>query len=264
MILENKNAVIYGASGAIGTTVARAFAKDGATVFLTGRRLAPLEALAKEITADGGRAHAAIVDALDESAISSHLDSVTEKSGAIDISFNAIGIPQEGVQGIPLLALSSEGFMLPVATYAKSHFLTGREAAKRMVPRRTGVIIMLTAIPARIAAPLVGGMGAAWAALESLTRTMASELGSSGVRVVCLRADGMPETDTITEVYGLHATGAGMPSHKEFQSVMESMTILKRLPKLSELANVAAFIASDLANAMTGTTINVSCGSVAD
>jgi enoyl-[acyl-carrier-protein] reductase (NADH) len=74
----------------------------------------------------------------------------------------------------------------------------------------------------------------------------------------------MPETDTITTVFGIHAKGAGMPSHKEFQVLMESFTLLKRLPKLSEVANAAVFLASDNASAITGTTINVTCGSVVD
>src|SRR5205823_2148855 len=116
----------------------------------------------------------------------------------------------------------------------------------------------------KLPAPLVGGMAAAWAAVEALTRTLAAEMGAYGVRVVCLRADGIPETDIITEVFGLHAKGIGMPSHKEFQGLMESFTLLKRLPTLSEVANTAVFMASDNATAITGTAINVTCGSVID
>jgi len=89
-------------------------------------------------------------------------------------------------------------------------------------------------------------------------------MGSYGIRVVCLRPDGIPETDTITNVFGLHARGAGMKSHKEFQSLMENMTLLKRLPTLAEVANAAVFIASDNASAITGTVINLSCGSIVD
>ena len=264
MILKNKNAVIYGAAGAIGSTVARAFAREGARVFLTGRSLAKLEAIAGDIRSEGGEAHLSLVDALHEKAVRHHLHDVVQKFGTIDISFNAIGIPQAGIQGIPLAELSAENFVLPVSTYTQSNFLTAQAAARYMTAQQSGVIITLTATPSQFAAPLVGGMAPAWAAIESLTRTFAGELGPSGVRVVCLRADGMPETDTITEVFGLHAKGAGMPSHKEFQTLMEGMTLLKRLPKLSEVANVAVFVASDYATAMTGTVVNVSCGSVVD
>jgi len=264
MQLKNKTAVVYGAGGAIGEAVARAFAKEGANVFLTGKNRHAIESLAKDIVAKGGFAESGQVDALDESAVNDHLKMVIEKEGKIDISFNAIGIPQIGVQGIPLIDLSAEAYTYPILSYSKSHFITATAAARHMAPGKSGVILTLTAIPSKLPAPLVGGMAAAWAGIEALTRTLAGEMGAHGIRVVCLRGDGMPETDTITEVYGLHAKGAGMNSHKEFQGLMEGMTLLKRLPKLSELASTAVFIASDNANAITGTTINVTCGSVID
>ena len=264
MLLKNKNAVIYGAGGVIGGAVARAFAREGAKVFLTGHALPPLEKVAKDISAAGGLTETALVDALDERAVNEHFSAIVAQGGKIDISFNAIGIAQTGVQGIPLVELSAEGFSLPIITYSRSQFLTAKIAAKHMIVRKTGVILTLTATPSSTAAPLVGGMAPAWAAVEALTRTLAKELGTDGIRVVCLRPDGIPETDTITEVFGLHAQGAGMKSHKEFQSLMESMTLLKRLPTLAEVANTAAFIASDLASAITGTVVNLSCGSIVD
>lgn len=264
MQLKNKTVVIYGASGAIGSAVARAFAQEGASVFLTGKNQDTIEALAKDIVSKGGFAEAHQVDALDDQAVNSHLEMVIKKEGKLDISFNAMGIPQTGVQGIPLVQLTPEGFTHPIMTYTKSHFITATAAARNMVAKNAGVILTLTAVPSVLAAPLVGGMAPSWASIEALTRTLAAEMGSQGIRVVCLRADGMPETDTITEVFGLHAKGAGMPSHKEFQELMESFTILKRLPKLSEVANTAVFLASDNASAITGTTINITCGSVVD
>jgi NAD(P)-dependent dehydrogenase (short-subunit alcohol dehydrogenase family) len=264
MQLKDKIAVVYGATGAIGTAVAKAFAEQGAKVFLTGRKQDALSKLLQEIKTNNGRAETAVIDALDEKAVNEYVESIVQREGRIDISFNAIGIPQTGVQGIPLVQLSPEDFMNPVINYTRSHFITAKAAALNMVAHKSGVIIMLTATPSKAAAPLTGGMTPSWAALEAMTRAFATELGSSGIRVVCLRSDGMPETDTITEVFELHAKGAGMGSHKDFQDLMENMTMLKRLPKLSELANTAAFIASDNASAITGTTINISCGSVAD
>lgn len=264
MQLKNKTAVVYGAGGAIGEAVARAFAQEGAKVFLTGRNKEAIEALADDIILKGGFANAQIVDALDEKAVNNHLDSIIKGEGKLDISFNAMGIRQAGVQGIPLVHLTPEGFTDPIMSYTKSHFITSTAAARNMASKKSGVILTLTAVPSRLAVPLVGGMAPSWASIEALTRTLASEMGSNGIRVICLRADGMPETDTVTEVFGLHAAGAGMPSHKEFQGLMESFTLLKRLPKLSEVANTAVFLASDNAGAITGTTINISCGSVVD
>jgi NAD(P)-dependent dehydrogenase (short-subunit alcohol dehydrogenase family) len=93
MMLTDKVAVIYGAGGAIGGAVARAFAGEGATLFLTGRQRAPVEAVARDIVSAGGSPEAAMVDALDEQAVDRHLQSVTDQAGRVDISFSAASIP---------------------------------------------------------------------------------------------------------------------------------------------------------------------------
>src|ERR671911_1847578 len=110
MMLTDKVAVIYGAGGAIGGAVARAFAGEGAKLFLTGRHLAPVEAVAKDVVSPGGSAEAAEVDALDEQAVDNHLQSVIDTAGRVDISFNAVGIPNAGILGVPLVELSAEQF----------------------------------------------------------------------------------------------------------------------------------------------------------
>ena len=91
MILQGKNAIIYGAGGSIGSTVAKAFATAGASVFLTGRNIGPVQKVADEIIAAGGRATATQVNALDENAINHHIKTVVDKAGTIAVSFNAIG-----------------------------------------------------------------------------------------------------------------------------------------------------------------------------
>ena len=115
MLLENKSAVIYGAAGAIGSAVARAFAREGAQVFLTGRTRPKLDAVARDICAQGGMAATATIDALDEDAVERHSELVVAQAGGIDISFNAIGVMH--VQGIPLAELSLEDFRYPLTTY---------------------------------------------------------------------------------------------------------------------------------------------------
>src|SRR5262249_27068944 len=144
MLLEHKIAVVYGASGAIGGAVGRAFAREGARVFLTGRNLSQVDAVTKDIVAAGGKAQSAQVDALDEQAIDSHLQSVIDDAGRVDVSFNAIGIRQTALQGVPLVDLAAEHFSLPIATYTRSYFLTARLAARRMVAKRSGVIMTVT------------------------------------------------------------------------------------------------------------------------
>ncbi|NOJ43004.1 SDR family oxidoreductase [Bradyrhizobium sp. WSM 1791] len=263
MLLKNKVAVIYGAGGAVGSAVARAFAREGARLFLTGRHRAPVEAIAKEGVSAEGTAETAEVDALDEQAIDRHLQSVVDKAGRVDISFNAIGIPNTALQGIPLVELDIAQFSLPIATYTKSYFLTARLAARRMVAKRSGVIMTVTSIPSRTAIPLMGGVAPAMSAVEALTRDLSAELAPQGIRVVGLRPQGMPESDTIKEVFGLHAKAWGV-SREQFQEMIASRTHMRRLTTLEEMANVAAFMASDQASAMTGTVVNLSLGSLDD
>jgi NAD(P)-dependent dehydrogenase (short-subunit alcohol dehydrogenase family) len=263
MLLENKNAVIYGAAGAVGSAVARAFAREGAKVFLTGRTRAAIEAVASEIAATGAVAETAQVDALDERAIENHISAVANKVGAIDVSFNAIGIPQQGIQGISLAELDVESFALPITTYMRAQFLTARAAARRMVEKRSGVILMHTPEAARLGAPLVGGMGPAWAAMEALSRALSAEFGPQGIRAICLRSTGIPETKTIDVVFGLHAKAMGI-TRQQFQSAYEGLTHTRRSTTLIELANVAAFMASDRASAMTGTVANLTGGIIVD
>jgi NAD(P)-dependent dehydrogenase (short-subunit alcohol dehydrogenase family) len=262
MLLKGKVAVVYGAGGAVGGAVARAFAREGARLFLTGRHLASVEAVAKDVASAGGSAEAAEVDALDEQALDEHLLSVTDQAGQLDISFNAIGIPNPRVR-VPLVELDVEQFSLPITTYTRSYFLTARLAARRMVANRSGVIMTVTATPSRTGTPLVGGGGPAMAAVEALTRGLSAELAPQGVRVVGLRPQGIPETGRIKESFGLYAEASGM-TWEQFQDSLAGRTHTRRLSTLAELANVAAFMASDRAGGMTGTVVNLSMGSLDD
>jgi NAD(P)-dependent dehydrogenase (short-subunit alcohol dehydrogenase family) len=219
MMLQNKVAVIYGAGGAIGSAVARAFAREGAKLFLTGRLRAPVEAVAKDIVSAGGSAEAAEVDALDEQTVDRHLQSVIDKARRVDISFNAVGIPDTKILGVPLVELDVEQFSLPITTYATSYFLTARMAARRMVANKSGVIMTVTALPSRTGLPLLGGYGPAQAAKEALTRNLSAELAPQGIRVVGLRPQAMPETDTIKEAFEPRAKATGM-TWEQFQAYL--------------------------------------------
>jgi NAD(P)-dependent dehydrogenase (short-subunit alcohol dehydrogenase family) len=263
MLLKDKAAVIYGAAGGIGNAVARAFAREGARLFLTGHRLAAVEALAKEIVSAGGSAQAAEVDALDEQAIDKHLRSVVDKAGRVDISFNAVGVPNNKILGVPLAKLDVEQFSLPITAYTTSYFLTARLAARRMIPSKSGVIMTVTALPARTGTSLNGGYGAALAAKESLTRDLSLEFAPQGIRVVGLRPHGMPATRTMTEVFEIKAKTSGM-TWDQFTGYLASTTHPRRVMVLAELADMAAFLASDKASGITGTTVNLTMGAVAD
>jgi 3-oxoacyl-[acyl-carrier protein] reductase len=254
MLLADKVAVIHGAAGAIGSAVARTFACEGARVFLSGRNLVPVEAVANEIVAGGGQAEAAQVDAFDEDAVEKHTTSVVDKTGRIDAVLNAIGF--KAVQGVRLIDLNHADFAAPIATWTTTQFLTARAAARHMVQKRSGVILTLSASPARLALALTGGFGVTCAAIEGLTRTLAAELSPQGVRVVCIRPHRIGDT--------LDADPDFPMGRDEFRNLIENMTLLKRLPTLDDVANTAAFLASDNAAAMSGAVANLTCGMSVD
>jgi 3-oxoacyl-[acyl-carrier protein] reductase len=261
MLLERKNAVIYGGAGSVGRAVARAFANEGARVFLAGRTLATLDEVAQELSGVGGVVETAQVDALDERAVDEHADAVAEKAGGIDVSFNAIS--HGDVHGVPLAEMSFEDFARPISVAMRAQFLTTRAAARHMTRQASGVIMAITATTARLAIPDIGGTGVTFDAIESQCRQWACELGGHGVRVVWLQTTGLPEALADIEFFPAYGTGSpnGM-TRPELIAWMERRTMLDRLTSLAEIGNVAAFMASDHASAMTGTAANITCGQV--
>lgn len=239
MQLEGKIAVIYGAGGAVGGAVSRAFARAGARIFLAGRSPASLDVVASDIASAGGMAETARVDAFDEEAVERHAAEVVAKHGKIDVSFNAVtAVSQPGTQGVPISNLSVESFTAPITLYLRSQFLTARAATHHMTSRKTGVILIHTPEPARLGAPLVGGMGPAWAAMEAFNRNLSAEFAPHGIRAVCLRSTGLPETQTIDVVFGLHAKAIGIPQD-QFLAFVEGMSHRKRSTTIAEVANAA-------------------------
>jgi 3-oxoacyl-[acyl-carrier protein] reductase len=265
MLLENKNAVIYGGGGAIGGAVARAFAREGARVFLAGRTRAKLERVAEAIAAAGGRAETAEVDALDERAVETHAELVAARAGGIDVALNAVGIVH--VQGPSLAELSFEDYARPVAAYTRTNFLTAKAVARHMVKRGSGVILTLSTPGSRLSGSGFLGIGVACGAVETFSRILAGELGPAGVRVVCLRPDAIPEavgTSHTREVFAGPAARAGTTVEAMLAERARTGTLLRRFPTLAEVAEFAAFVASDRASAMTGAIANLTCGSLVD
>lgn len=260
-LLAGKIAVVYGAAGAMGSAVSRAFAREGAQVYLAGRTLAKVEALASDIEDAGGAAHAASVDALDRGAVDEHLAGVARQQGGVDISFNLIGLG--GRQGDPLTAMDSDAFAEPIINAMRTHHLTATAAARHMAPRRTGVILALTAQVARKPYAGSGGFGVACAAIEGLWRQLAVELGPSGIRVITLRSSGSPDAPGVSAAIAEHARLAGV-SRETFESRIAEKTMLKRMPRMAEVADAAVLVASDRASAITAAVTNVTCGELAD
>jgi NAD(P)-dependent dehydrogenase (short-subunit alcohol dehydrogenase family) len=261
MLLDNKVAVIYGGGGAVGGAVARAFAREGARLFLAGRTLTPLEAVAREVSTAGGSVDVARVDALDSDAVERHAARVVEDAGRLDVSFNLIGYGE--TQGQPLVEMARERFVGPISTAMTAHFITATAAGRRMAETGAGVILALTAQAARMPYVNTGGFGVIGAAIEGLCRQLAAELGPHGVRVACLRSGGSPDTPGVEEVWTRHAENAGVPK-EEWWATMAEKAALRRLPMLADVANAAVLLASDHATAITAEVTNVTCGELFD
>jgi 3-oxoacyl-[acyl-carrier protein] reductase len=243
MLLQGKTAIVYGAAGSIGAAVARAYAREGASVFLAGRTVPALDAVAGQIRDAGGAAEVTEVDALDRDAVEAHAAGVASAAGGIDIAFNATS--NDDLQGLPLLDMTCQDFIRPVGKAVTIQFLISTAVARHMVARGTGVILAMGG--GREAIPLLGGSHTAWAALAGLCRQLASELGPHGVRVAWLLSPGSPGE-----------------SHGEVADELADATLLKRRPTLDDVANAATFLASSWARTMTATEVNLTGGAVVD
>ncbi len=248
MLLEGKNAVIYGGGGRIGRGVASTFAREGATVFLAGRTLASLQSVAQDINGEQEqRAYVAQVDALDERQVHDHLKAVAAQVGGIDISINLTS--RGDVQGTRLLDMNVEDFLQPTQAGLRSNYVTARAAARHMVERGRGVILTITSGSGEAWTPPevwpMGGTGPADAATESFIRYLAAEVGPRGVRVNCLWTAGVVhENDPLNEA----------------KDMLVQMSMLRKRPTLQEFADTAAFVASDRGSGITASIINVNSG----
>lgn len=263
-LLHGKHAAVFGAGSSIGAAVAKEFAAEGAEVFLAGRTKSNVEDVTKQITADGGRAHAAVIDALDDTAVNEYIDGIVEQTGSIDIVFNAVGRPaKEYGNGRNAVNLEIEEFMVPLTTVVKSQFITARAAARHMVKQHSGVIIFLTGSPARGHVEGATAIGAAFSAIESLTENLAVEVGPAGVRVVCLRTTANTDSRTIQQTMDALASKMNVTKDQMIARIAD-LNFLKVPARVSDTAKSAVFLTSDRARMLTGTVVNSTAGAAAD
>jgi NAD(P)-dependent dehydrogenase (short-subunit alcohol dehydrogenase family) len=191
MLLQNKNAVIYGGSGAIGGAVARVFAREGARVFIAGRTQSRLDAVAAEIAAAGGDIETAQTDVFDQRAVEQHADAVAVKAGSIDIALNAVSVMHD--QGTLLADLALDEFMRPIDGSLRPLFITSKAVARHMGGTRPGVILTLSEAGSKLAMSGLLGHTVSSAGKEVFSRVLAAELAPRNIRVVCIRAHAMTD-----------------------------------------------------------------------
>ena len=265
MLLHNQNAVIYGGGGAIGGAVARVFAREGARVFIAGRTQARLDAVAADIAAAGGIVETAQVDAFDERAVEKHADEVAAKAGGIDIALNAVSVMHD--QGTLLENLSLDEFMKPIDGFLRTQFITSKAVARHMGGKRPGVILTVSEAGSKLAVGGLLGHIVSSAGKEAFSRVLAAELAPRNIRVICIRSHALtdaPAAGSYTEDLFKPAAAAASLSVEEWIAGLAQGTMLKRLPTLCDVAETAAFLASDRARVMTGTVANLTAGAVVE
>jgi NAD(P)-dependent dehydrogenase (short-subunit alcohol dehydrogenase family) len=262
-ILQGKRALIFGAGGSIGAATAKLFAREGAEVYLSGRNFESVRHVANDVTAAGGKATAAVVDAEDATQVADYVDGIAGE-GAIDVVFNAIG-PRIGTyrNGAPAIELPADAFMVPLNTLVKSQFITSQAAARHMVKQGSGVIIFLTGSPARGHVRGATAIGAAFGAIETFMENLAFELGPSGVRSVCVRITANVDSRTIEETMQVLESRMG-GAREDSIARLAAADFLNTPMRVDDTARVIAFVASDNARLFTATVVNSSAGSALD
>jgi len=263
-ILKGKRAVVFGAGGSIGSAVAKEFAAEGAEVFLAGRTRSNLEPVAKKITEAGGKAHAAVIDTTDDSAVNKYIDDIVTKVGKIDIVLDASGpLAKEYGNGKMAVELPIEEFMVPLQTMVKSRFITARAAARHMTRQKSGVIIFVTGSPARPHVPGATAIGAAFSAMENLTANLAFEVSPFGVRVVCLRTVANIDSRSIQDTMSVVVKKFNI-TKEQAEENNRLANFLKVAATVQDTANAAVLIASARARMLTATVVNATAGAALD
>ncbi|WP_370677944.1 SDR family NAD(P)-dependent oxidoreductase [Pleomorphomonas sp. PLEO] len=265
MLLSGKRIVIMGGSGAIGTAMAKAFAVEGAKVYLGARGSHGLAAAAEAVRSTGGIAEAFSVDCLDEDATRRAVEALAERLDEIDVAINATSFMHD--QGTFIDGLDLDTFMSPIDNFLRSLFNSTKAVVPYMGKSRQGVILTLSTPAGRAATPGHLGYSVTCAGVEAFSRVLAAELGMRNIRVVCLGPHAIsdaPQAGSYTaELFAPKAEAMGLSVEQWLGGGAQS-TLLGRLPTLDDVAQTAAFLVSDKARSMTAAYVNLTAGMIPD
>ena len=244
-LFEGRVAWVTGGGSGIGRCVAHELAALGATVVVSGRTAARLDAVVAEIGADGGRAEALPFDIRDEDAVKASVAEVVRRHGRVDALVNNAG----GQFPSPLAAISKRGFEAVVSNNLTGGFLMMREAYAQSMQKHGGAIVNMTA-DFRNGMPGMGHSGAARAGMANLTMSAAFEWASSGVRVNAV-APGWVASSGMDTYQG--AVRALIPK-------LKAHVPLRRLATEAEISAAIVFLLSPAAAFITGVTLQIDGG----
>jgi NAD(P)-dependent dehydrogenase (short-subunit alcohol dehydrogenase family) len=238
----SRTALVTGSTGGIGAATAALLAADGYDVVISGRDTERGNTVVKQIVADGGNARFFAADLHDLDS----LRALAEAAGPVDVLVNNAGM----FPGAALLAQDVESFDAAFALNVRAPYFLSAALVPGMIERGHGSIVNVSTMAARVGMPGLSTYGATKAALESLTRTWAAELGASGIRV-----NAVAPGPTGTEMFLAMDAGA--------QSAVAASTILGRVADPQEIARVIVFVATDAGSYLTGATIAADAGRTA-
>lgn len=246
-----RNVVVFGASGAIAGAVAEEFVRRGDRLFLSSRAPAPPAKWRGRVV------EWASVDATDAAQVDAYYAGLAAKGVAPDVVFNGIGVrATEGGFGTPSHLLDASQFTQTLASVVGAQFLTASRGAHAMAAAGRGVVILLTSSLAKVAIPNMAGITAASDAIEGLARVLQAEHAGSGVRVVCARVGGMPETRMIQETMAANARTAGVSVEDYAQRLPAARAGTAPL-SLNAAAGAIAMLASEEAAPMAFEPVNI-------
>ena len=235
--LEKKVAIVTGASSGIGRATAMLFAREGASVVVAGRRRDALDRLVDEIVGSGGRAVAVAGDVREDAHASALVEEALRRFGGLDIAFNNAG--SAGTLA-PLADLPEAAWRETIDTNLTSAFLAARHQAPAMIERGGGSIVFTSSFVGHsVGMPTMSAYAASKAGLIGLTRSLATELGPSGIRVNALLPGGT-DTPSLT---------VRTPEQRAW---VEGLHALKRIATSEQIARSALYLASDDAAFTTG------------
>lgn len=261
MLLKDKVAVIFGGSGAIGSAVARVMSREGADIYLGARIQHKLDRVAGDIRASGGKAETFCIDVLDEQSTIERTAKLAQQTGGFDVVINATGFIHN--QGKSIAELSLAEFRQGFEPFLSAQFNISKAVAPHMGGERAGSILTVVAPAGVMAIPGHSGHIVGCAGIEAFVKVLACELAPQNIRVICVRSHalvGAVQAGSYTnEVFASKAQAMGLTVEQWVGGAAQS-TMLKRLPTLSQIAELMTFLASDHAGGMTATVVNMTAG----
>jgi 3-oxoacyl-[acyl-carrier protein] reductase len=240
--LKGKNALVTGATGGIGSAIARALHGQGASVAISGTKADKLEALASEL---GERVYVLPCDLRDRPAVVQLADTAEKTLGQVDILVNNAGITHDNL----FMRMKDEEWDDVIAVNLTSVFVLTRGILRGMMRRRAGRIVNIASISGVFGNPGQGNYAASKAGLVGMTKSLAREVASRGITANCI-APGFISTamtDALTPKQ-VEAIAAAIPA--------------QTFGKPADIAAAAVFFASDEAAYVTGETMHVNGGMI--